>query len=93
MLDASFTANARLLATRQQDTFQGHQVGNFQISTGGTSPINQIQSVVINQGGGSLTSPLIGNYAQIVSNGIHGAPRMGYENRPVNVGFLPRIHA
>ncbi|MFY3695953.1 hypothetical protein ACOTEN_33095, partial [Achromobacter xylosoxidans] len=92
MFDVSFTANARGLGTTEKDTFQAHQVGNFQISTGGASPINQIQSVVVNQGGGSLSNPLVGNFAQVLSDGIHGAPRTGYETRPMNTAYYPRIH-
>jgi len=67
-------------------------VGNIQISTGGASPINQIQSTIVNQGGSDLTGPLVGNFAQVLSDGVHGAPRMGYETCPVNAASYPRIH-
>lgn len=78
---------------RQLDAFQGHRVGNIRVLTGGTTPINRVDSTVVNQGGSSLEQPLIGNYAEVVSDGIHGMPRMAMETRPSNTAYYPRIHA
>ena len=86
------TANARTVGSSELDAFQGHMVGNFQVSAGGTAAINRVDSTVVNQGGPLLQSPLVGNFAQVISDGTHGTPRMAQETRPVNVAFHPRVH-
>ena len=93
MLDVRLTANARVMATRQADAFQGFRIGNFRVLTGGTTPINRVDSTVVNQGGPSLEQPLVGNYAEVISDGTHGTPRMAMETRPTNAAYYPRIHA
>lgn len=92
MLDVPFTANARAMGGRQLDAFQAHMVGNIQISTGGTQPINRLDSTVVNQGGPGLTDPYVGNVAQIIADGVHGIPRIGHETRSANVAYYSRIH-
>ena len=81
------------MGSAQTDAFQGHRIGNIQISTGGAMPINRVESTVVNQGGPNLELPLVGNYAEILSDGIHGAPRMAMETRPSSTAFYPRVHA
>ncbi|MFY3146618.1 hypothetical protein ACOTFQ_31885, partial [Achromobacter xylosoxidans] len=83
----------RVMATRQADAFQGFRIGNFRVLTGGTMPINRVDSTVVNQGGPGLEQPLVGNYAEVISDGIHGTPRMAMETRPTNAAYYPRIHA
>lgn len=93
MFDVLLTANARVLGSTMADAFQGFRVGNIQVSSGGTAPINRITSTVINQGGPSLELPLVGIFAEVVGNGLHGTPRMAMETRPINTAYYPRIHA
>ncbi|CAB3841359.1 hypothetical protein [Achromobacter deleyi] len=87
------TANARVMGSHQVDAFQAHRVGNIQLSTGGNLPVNKISSVVANEGGPGLTTPLIGNYARLMTDGAYGEPRVGYETRSRNTAYHPRIHA
>ncbi|WP_343499628.1 phage tail protein [Achromobacter denitrificans] len=87
------TANARPLGSAQSDAFQGFRIGNLRVAAGGTTPINRVESTVVSQGGPALEQPLIGIYAEVVSDGMHGTPRMAMETRPSNAAFYPRIHA
>ena len=93
MLDVPFTANARALGSTQLDAFQGFRIGNLQMSAGGTNAVNRVESTVVNQGGPSLQSPLVGIFAEVIADGTHGTPRMAKETRSMNTAFYPRIHA
>lgn len=81
------TANARAMGSAQRDALQGFRVrvrwgqdpaGGPYI--GGTGTFSGYTS--LNEG-----------TQAIVTDGVHGTPRISHETRSVNVAFLPRIHA
>lgn len=87
MFEVPFTANARATGSAQRDALQGFRVrvrwgqdpaGGPYI--GGTGTFSGYTS--LNEG-----------TQAIVTDGVHGTPRISYETRPFNVAFLPRIHA
>lgn len=86
MFDVSFTANARTIGSVQRDALQGFRVrvrwgqdpaGGPYI--GGTGTFSGYTS--LNEG-----------TQAIVTDGVHGTPRISYETRSVNVSYHPRIH-
>ncbi|MGV3347138.1 hypothetical protein ACGVWS_15970, partial [Enterobacteriaceae bacterium LUAb1] len=87
------TANARVFGSYQSDAFQAHMMGSIQVLSGGQDPVNVIQSTYELRGGRLLDGwPLVGVYGQIVDDFVHGVPRTGYETRPLNVAYAPRLH-
>ena len=87
MRDAPFTANARAMGSAQRDALQGFRVrvrwGQDPAGVtyiGGTGTFSGYTS--LNEG-----------TQAIVTDGVHGTPRISYETRPVNVCYHPRIHA
>lgn len=77
MRSDTFTANVRALASRQADSFRNH-----------SHPLPNVPS--LNGSGASWKS------ADMPYNGLSTQATVavgGTETRPVNVAFLPRIHA
>lgn len=87
MLSVRLTANARSLGAVQRDALQGFRV---RVRWGQATPGGQYI-------GGTGT---YGDYTTlnegtqtVVTDGVHGTPRISYETRPANAAYHPRIHA
>ncbi|MGY6270810.1 hypothetical protein ACXIUT_14050 [Achromobacter denitrificans] len=85
MLDASFTANARAVGSRQLDAMQGHwhEARTAALGGGATNNLGR-------DNGGGIANGMV---RKLISDGVNGEPRTSVETRAVNVAYHPRIHA
>jgi hypothetical protein len=84
------TANARAFGSAKRDTFQGFSLGDGSVSGKIKNQLGGAAGTAIN-----VLKPAeatAGADALFVSDGTHGAPRIGMETVPPHVAFHPRIH-
>lgn len=84
------TANARALASRQGDAFQGHwhALHYFPAVRGRVEPDGTTDAYESPVGAVSTN-----RVRDPISDGARGAPRVSKETRPLNVAYYPRVHA
>lgn len=86
LLNEICTANARVYGSSQRDAFQGFRVR----IRWGQAPAG---STII---GGTGTyegyTSLNESTQTIVTDGVHGTPRVSYETRSMNTAYYPRVH-
>jgi len=91
MLDASFTANARVLGSRQMDAFKSHAHATLVQRSGGASGSPM---PILNDGNNQLAFNANGSDSRyVITSGTQTSVAGGSESRPLNTAYLPRIHA